>query len=238
MIKWNPFRGDREKDEEDVKRAERRIRERRYPFWGIHDDDFWDFGPWGFGSRFMEPFGDLFSDLRRRMEREFRRMEEEMNWMMRAAQEGRLKPPEEGGPIVYGFSMRIGPDGRPHVQEFGNVRDPSLLRQLRAELGAPGEGRALPSSILEPLTDVMEDEDKIIITFELPGVEKKDIDLEATEDTLVLKAERSGRKYFKEVPLPEKVKPDTIEAKYNNGVLEVTLKRAVKRKKGKKIPIK
>lgn len=237
MIKWNPFRGDREKDEEE-RRDERRVKERRYPFWGIYDDDFWDFGPWGFGRRFGSAFGDFFDDLHRRMEREFRRMEEEMNRMMRAAQEGRLQPPEKGGPIVYGFSMRIGPDGRPHVQEFGNVRDPRLLRQLRAELGAPGEERGLPPAVLEPLTDVMEDEEKVIITFELPGVDKKDIDLEVTEDSLVLKAERAGRKYFKEVPLPEKVLPDSVEAKYNNGVLEVTLKRAEKKKKGKKIPIK
>ena len=174
------------------------------------------------------------------MEREFRRIEQEMNWMMRAAQEGRLRPPEEGGPIVYGFSMRVGPDGKPHIQEFGNVRDPRILQRLREELGAPGEGevKGLPPSVIEPLTDVMEVDDKVIITFELPGVEKKNIDLQATEDSLILEAERDGRKYFKEVPLPEKVKPDSIEARYNNGVLEVTLKTAAKRKKGKRIPIK
>ncbi len=26
------------------------------------------------------------------------------------------------GPIVYGYSMTIGPDGKPHVREFGNVK--------------------------------------------------------------------------------------------------------------------
>ena len=28
----------------------------------------------------------------------------------------------EVGPIVYGYSMTIGPDGKPHVREFGNVK--------------------------------------------------------------------------------------------------------------------
>lgn len=34
---------------------------------------------------------------------------------------------EEMGPFVYGYSMTIGPDGKPKVREFGNIRSPSLL---------------------------------------------------------------------------------------------------------------
>ena len=53
----------------------------------------------------------------------------------------------EVGPIVYGYSMTIGPDGKPRVKEFGNVRSP---------LGG-GRGsftRPLISSEREPLSDV------------------------------------------------------------------------------------
>ncbi|MFQ6061833.1 MAG: Hsp20/alpha crystallin family protein, partial [Methanosarcinales archaeon] len=59
-----------------------------------------------------------------------------------------------------------------------------------------------------------------------------------TEKTVELKAESKDRKYYKEVRIPVAVDPDSAKAKYNNGVLEVTLKlKEAAKPKGKSIKI-
>jgi HSP20 family protein len=72
----------------------------------------------------------------------------------------------------------------------------------------------------------------------MPGIEKTDIEVNATESEVVIKAEGSGRKYYKSIVTPSPVDPDSANAKYNNGVLEVTLRLKESNKpKGKKIDI-
>src|SRR5512137_2401264 len=63
-----------------------------------------------------------------------------MDDIIEKAASGELKDTGEGGPFVYGWSMRVGPDGVPHVQTFGNVR-PQAMRGAR-ELGAGNEREA------------------------------------------------------------------------------------------------
>jgi HSP20 family protein len=79
---------------------------------------------WGPGS-----FDDLlngFEETQREIEQEFKDLEKNMpKDLVRE-----YKTPEGGtvrevGPMVYGYSMTIGPDGRPKVREFGNVKRPS-----------------------------------------------------------------------------------------------------------------
>lgn len=123
----------------------------------------------------------------------------------------------EGGPFVYGFSMRIDPDGKPTIEEFGNIP-----RMLSGETSEPSER--------EPLTDVIVGEKEVLAVAELPGVEKNDIDLEATESSLEIVVETEKWSYHKKLKFPCIVTPGTARASYNNGVLEVRLKR---RDKGK-----
>ena len=54
-------------------------------------------------------------------ERDIEDMHERMDKIFKQAVDGKLEKPGKGGPFVYGFSMRTGPDGVPHVQEFGNI---------------------------------------------------------------------------------------------------------------------
>jgi HSP20 family protein len=82
----------------------------------------------------------------------------------------------------------------------------------------------------ESLTDVIEYDDEVAITVELPGVEKKDIDLKAIEDTLEIKVDIPQREYRKLVNLPCDVQPRTLKATYKNGVLDVVIKRIEKSK--------
>ena len=80
------------------------------------------------------------------------------------------------------------------------------------------------------MTDVIEYDDEVAITVELPGVEKKDIDLKAIEDTLEIKVDIPQREYRKLVNLPCDVQPRTLKATYKNGVLDVVIKRNEKSK--------
>jgi HSP20 family protein len=134
---------------------------------------------------------------------------------------------KEYGPFVYGYSVRIGPDGKPVIREFGNVK-------RKVSPAKPVEVK----EATEPLVDVITEEDKIKVIAEVPGVDKQDIKLNVVGKTLSIRAESERRKYSKDVELPEEVDPKTAKASYKNGILEVTLNRVRKEeKKGEEIPI-
>lgn len=155
---------------------------------------------------------DFFADF----EKEFERMRGMMTRIMQDAMQHAASP-KRHEPFVYGFSMRVGPDGQPHIQPFGNTMQP------------PGAvGAAQPDAILEgrePLTDVFEGEKEITVTAEMPGVEKGDIALHVAERAVTIRVEK-GRRYAKTIDLPAKVVPSSAKATYKNGVLDVTLKKA------------
>ncbi|MGC8995896.1 MAG: archaeal heat shock protein Hsp20 [Thermoplasmata archaeon] len=127
------------------------------------------------------------------------------------------------GPFVYGFSMRIGPDGRPMINEFGNL---------------PGLKTKELENIREPLVDINEDENYYYITAEIPGVEKDQINLEVNDNSMIISVDVPERKYYKELEFPTPVKPDTAKATYHNGILDIKIeKKEPTKKKGKKINI-
>jgi HSP20 family protein len=155
---------------------------------------------------------------------DFQRIQEEMERMMEEARKGSKAQPGEFGPFVYGWSMRVGSDGKPRVEKFGNIP---------GKAGKMHEGIAEGVEEREPLTDIVEGNEDVKIMAELPGVDKKDIELEAGEESLFIDVDTHERRYSKELKLPCKVKPETTKANYNNGVLEVTIKRAESRKEKK-----
>ncbi|MEM4869208.1 MAG: archaeal heat shock protein Hsp20 [Desulfurococcaceae archaeon] len=167
-------------------------------------------------------FEDILRDLRHLMRRFYYGFPspEEFEKEMRELEKRGIKP------YVYGFSITIGPDGKPVIREFGNVK------RVR--------GRPEIIEEREPLVDVFEKDDEVIVVAEIPGVDKDKIDLKITEDgkTLIIRASNEERKYYKEVELPAKVDPDTSRATYKNGVLEVKLKKIGKEEgKGFKIKV-
>ncbi len=111
------------------------------------------------------------------------------------------------GPYYYGYTATIGPDGKPIVKEYGNVR-PGLLPT---------------SDTREPFVDVIiDDKEKALkIVAEMPGVEKKDIKIEVIGRTVNLDAEHGEKKYHTKVPIKHKVDEDSVKATYANGILEV-----------------
>jgi len=137
---------------------------------------------------------------------EMDRMDRLMDEMMRKAVE-MPKAIEGPQPFVYGFSMSVGEDGKPVIREFGNVEPSSRGPLLKEER--------------EPLVDVLQEGNEVIVVTELPGVEKDDIKLESTDRALKIAVEAAKRRYFKELELPHLVDPRTAKATYKNGVLEV-----------------
>ena len=126
----------------------------------------------------------------------------------------------EMGPFVYGYSFSVGPDGRPVIREFGNVK-PSLKGD---RFGTP-KPRLSVKEEREPLVDAIVHDDVVKVVAELPGVEKSDIVLQCDGRTLTVKVDMEKRRYYKELELPVEVDPDTSKAAYKNGVLELVLTR-------------
>lgn len=100
---------------------------------------------------------------------------------------------------------------------------------------------------VEPLYNIVEKENEIRISVDLPGVDKEDIKLTLHEDSLVVEGvcrketpslrrrSREGPLYYSvRIPLPTKVEEELARAKYSNGILEVAL---TKRKRGRRIPV-
>lgn len=168
---------------------------------------------------FDEFFGDVFENIDKEFRdwmRRFERFEEEF---MKRAEEGKVF-----GPYVYGFSITIGPDGKPIIKEFGNIRRTA--------------GRPKITEEREPLVDVIEDKNTITIVAEVPGVSKENIDIKIRDMRLVISAASGDRKYYKEIELPAKVKPESAKASYKNGVLEIRLEKEKEEKKEEGFKIK
>lgn len=180
-------------------------------------------GPFGGGDPFanmdefmrkmgIDPsdFQKLFNDMQRNLQDAFKNMGQD---------------PSKG--FVSGFSVRMGPDGKPHVNTFGN----------KPKVNRAGAVPSIGVDEREPLTDVIEDSGSIAITMEIPGVAKKDIDLNMTEDRLEVSVDNDQRKYHKRVTLPAKVDPSTTKATYTNGILDVTVQKVEKGESGVRISI-
>ena len=180
------------------------------------------FSPERWFGQFDEMFERMFKDMTRDLPKE-------------AVKERKMpdgSTVREFGPFIYGYSMTMGPDGKPVVREFGNVK-PSHRRGM---FGLP-EAKLEPSDAREPLVDVVDDSENLRVVAELPGVDKKDIQMKCTDDGLTISVKTPSRKYHKEVQLPTAVDPETCKATYNNGVLEVLLRKAKPKPRGKEIRI-
>lgn len=170
-----------------------------------------------------EPFGDVFEDFPDIM-KEMGFLEKMMKDMMSRSfsEQEPFAKRMVNKPMVYGFSMKIGPEGRPQIQEFGNI--------------APSKKEVTEER--EPLVDIINKEKEIDVLAELPGVEKQDIKLNATETSLSISVDTSDRKYRKQLRLPAEVDPKSAKASYKNGVLEVVLTKLKPSKEEKKGEIK
>ncbi|HYR04160.1 MAG TPA: archaeal heat shock protein Hsp20 [Nitrososphaerales archaeon] len=179
------------------------------------------FGPWSYAD---------VEEMMKEMEKNFMDMKDIANEVPKdLVREKRAKDgsiTREIGPIVYGYSMTVGPDGKPVIREFGNVkRGPNA-----------GWKEAL-SEAREPLVDVVDGDKEVRVIAELPGAKKEDIELTAEGKSLTISAETPARKYRKVLELPSPVEPEGSKSSFNNGILEVTFLKRKGRSSGVRIKV-
>ena len=126
---------------------------------------------------------------------------------------GELGDEKKGVKAVYGFSVRMGGGGAPKVEHFGNVK--------QAQQGAVVE------EVREPIVDVFDEDDHLLVVAELPGVGSGDIRYELQDDVLTLSASSKDRKYRKELLLGSAVKTEGATESHRNGVYELKLPKAL-----------
>jgi HSP20 family protein len=131
------------------------------------------------------------------------------------------------GLYYYGYQMIVGPDGKPQVREWGNVRPTS------------SSGLISPDDAREPYVDetLNEKEKTLQLVTEMPGIEKSDIQVNVADDTVSISAEHGDRKYRTKIPLKYKVDENSAKAKYTNGVLELTFALAKEKPRGKLVSV-
>ncbi len=124
---------------------------------------------------------------------------------------------------------------------FGRSLIPEMWRRLQTE------GRAWT-----PAIEVFEKEDKYVVKAELPGTKQEDLDISVTGDTLTIRGEKKAEtevkdenyicressygSFHRSIGLPSNIDSQKIEASFEDGVLEISLPKAVE-VKAKKVSV-
>ena len=187
--------------------------------------------------------GGFFDDIFREFDEMSRMFSEQFKNIENIVPKSLIKEyetPEDGkvrevGPIVYRYSMTIGtigPDGKPKIREFGNVKSPFA--------GNRGLSYQQPSisAEREPLVDVSSTDKGIKVVAEMPGIKKENIEINAYDNSVEITSNDPQRKYHKIIEIPTEADIETAKSIYNNGILEVIFNKKKQTKpKGKEIKI-
>ena len=125
---------------------------------------------------------------------------------------------------IKGFSIKIGLDGNPRIREFNDLQ--------------PLQDETEISDDPEPLIDLIEEGETLVVLVALPGVKKDEIDLRLTKDCLTVSVDTDNFEWYNELKLPTRVKLKSARASYKNGVLEVRITKIEKLIKHDKISMK
>lgn len=143
---------------------------------------------------------------------------EKLNELAEAGQElsetGEIRGEGQKLKGIYGFTVKVGlGEQGPRIEPFGNIR-----RDVKS-------GRAVVEEVREPLVDVLEEDEHVLVLAEMPGISTQDIQLDLQDDLLTIRAARGDRKYRKEVLLPASFAREKMQVSCNNGVVEIKLLR-------------
>ena len=136
---------------------------------------------------------------------------------------GEFKDNSNSGPLFYGYTMTVGPDGKPSVQEYGNIKSdcPHI------------------SDAREAIVDTIVDEKEKVVKLiaEMPGVEKTDVKILVDKNVVDITAEHGEKKYHCKVPLQHKVDENSAKATYKNGILQLVFKLVVEKQTSKRVEV-
>jgi HSP20 family protein len=149
---------------------------------------------------------------------------------------GSLVPFRESGALM-----------RPDFGLFG------LHREIDRLFSEFAQGSGQDGAQLVPKIDVSETDKTIEISAEMPGLERKDVDISIDEDTLTVRgekkveedskdknvqhSERSYGVFLRVLQLPPGVDPSSVQATMSNGILKITIPKPAK-PEPKKIEVK
>ncbi|ACF44043.1 Hsp20/alpha crystallin family protein [Pelodictyon phaeoclathratiforme] len=112
---------------------------------------------------------------------------------------------------VYGFTIKSAIGGAPKVETFGNIIKTPQGPKVNEER--------------EPITDVFDENDEVVIIAEMPGIEESDIIIDFKDDILEISTKSRKKSYRKELLLPITSDNQVIKNKYTNGILEIRIKK-------------
>jgi len=111
----------------------------------------------------------------------------------------------------YEFPLFITPNRMSYINGFGNIIFSENPRQK--------------IETKEPLVEVLDSDKTVSITCELPGFAKENIKLEITKNIVIIKANNGEENYLKEIKLPCEVDADSAIISFNNGVIDLDLRK-------------
>jgi len=164
-------------------------------------------------KQFKHIFKEILEKILKGLPPEFQNFSPEE--MRKYLMENKDKFPWGAGPYIAGFNLKFGPDGKPIVDSFGNIKP------------EPYSGKPEVNRTREPLVEVIEEDDKLVVIAEMPGVIKEDVEIKATSRALTIstKLNSDSINYYKEIELPSPINSDYAKARLQNGILEVKLKK-------------
>lgn len=109
-----------------------------------------------------------------------------------------------------------------------------------------GDNDALTTAAFAPPVDIYEDEHKIVLKLEVPGLKESDLDIQLENNVLTVKGERKFEKeekeenfhrierrygsFFRSFSIPNTVNPESVKASYDAGVLRLELEKRAEAK--------
>lgn len=126
---------------------------------------------------------------------------------------GTLQGPSDDVKGVFGFTVKVGgvgdKDKGPKVEPFGNIKKDERT------------GESMVQEVREPMVDLFEEADHLLVIVEMPGISATDVTIDAKGDVLTITAEKGKKKYRKEVLLPKPYAMEKMKITCNNGILEI-----------------
>jgi HSP20 family protein len=137
-------------------------------------------------------------------------------------------------PLAYGFG------GSPFtaLQRFADDVD-RMFEDFGMPRMSPWTGASRGAALWAPAIDVVQQDDRLVIKADVPGLKKEDLSIEVTDDAItiqgerksdrqeerggVMRSERSYGSFCRVVPLPDGANTEQANASFRDGVLEITV---------------
>ena len=123
------------------------------------------------------------------------------------------------------------------IRDIDNLLDAWMDMMETMNVVVPTKSMTKPLSRKSWPGTIEQSDDEVFITLDLPGFDKKNLELKVKEDSITIKAEQDERKHSSTKKLPCAVDGKSAKATYCNGVLDIKVKKA-KADKGIKVNIK